>query len=58
MVATYNFVSVYSYNDVKSLPELTPCNKWASTQQNLSLGFPAKRGSNQFPELQTLCIKI
>ena len=25
---------------------------WASTQQNLSLGFPIKRDSNQSPQLQ------
>ena len=31
---------------------------WASTQQNLSSGFPTKRGSNQSPQLQRLARKL
>ena len=30
---------------------------WASTRQNLSLGFPTKRDSNQSPQLQRLARK-
>ena len=31
---------------------------WASTQQNLSLGFPTQRDSNQSPQLKRLARKL
>ena len=34
------------------------CFIWASTQQNLSSGFPTKRGSTQSNELQRLARKL
>ena len=32
-------------------------NTWASSRENLSLGFPTKRDSNQSPQLQRLARK-
>ena len=32
--------------------------KWASSRENLSSGFPTKRGSNQSPQLQRLARKM
>ena len=32
--------------------------KWASSRENLSSGFPTKRDSNQFPQLQRLARKL
>ena len=37
------------------LPPFDVCTYiWASLRQNLSLGFPSKRDSNQSPQLQRL----
>ena len=33
-------------------------HKWATSQQNLSSGFPSKQDSNQSPQLQRLARKL
>ena len=50
---TYPLLSARSTQE-----DLDVIEKWASSRENLSSGFPTKRVSNQSPQLQRLARKL
>ena len=54
MLSLMYCVEGHNSSDLKYVHESRTSIIWTSTRENLSSGFPSKRVSNQFPQLQSV----